>query len=257
MWSQTVVNQSWFGIGPFGTCLSQTSSTFRQEFDPEQCPYDPCAGGCQEPENPCGESDAVFDDCGCRLCYSPIFVQLVGQGFEFSSPREGVLFDMFGSGTRTRVAWPMSEGTAWVALDRNHNGVIDDGTELFGNTRRLASGQFARNGYEVLAELDANGDRVIDSRDPAFSDLVLWEDRNRDGISQASELRGLHEADVLALYLDPTESRRVDRWGNRFRYRAKVDASEPPLSRFSNDVFLTALHVGSSGLSCGVNQKRD
>jgi hypothetical protein len=150
---------------------------------------------------------------------------------------------MLGTGVPRKFSWPDSPGTAWLALDRNANWRIDDGTELFGNTRMLADGTRAANGYEVLAELDANGDGAIDSEDPAYGSLLLWEDRIRDGYSEPSELAGLATAGIKRVHLEVRRSMRTDRWGNVFRYRAKVDSDVPPHEKNSWDVFLTSQRI--------------
>jgi len=261
-WEQQVQNRVWVPFPLYGFCYTLTTSTYTEQFSPQACPDpepDPCAGGCPEPQYMCGEGEeVVLDECGCASCYSPIFVQLDQGPFEFSSAQNGVLFDMFGTGRRVRLAWPESPNTAWLALDRNRNGVIDDGTELFGNTRRLDSGGMARNGYEVLADLDANEDSIIDAQDPSFDDLLTWEDRDRNGRSSSDELKGLKDTSIVALHVGFSESRRQDRWGNRFRYRAKVDASSPPGIRFSYDVFLTVDRAtGSTVASCGSKMRQE
>jgi hypothetical protein len=120
------------------------------------------------------------------------------------------------------VGWPLSADDAWLALDRNANGIIDSGAELFGNWTPLISGDRALNGYEALREFDVNGDGQIDGRDPVYSSLLLWRDINRNGMSESNELISLADARVRAISLDYRESRRRDRWGNEFRYRAEV-----------------------------------
>ncbi len=74
-------------------------------------------------------------------------------------------FDLDLDGTPDQVALPAA-GSAFLALDRNHNGRIDDGSELFGP----ASG----NGFAELKSLDGDGDGWIDEDDPAFADLRVW-----------------------------------------------------------------------------------
>lgn len=227
--------------------------------DPACLSQDPCAGGCGTAPPCYPEEEVGYDECICPTCTpTPVLIPLDGGRIELSNAADGVSFDMFGTGKLLRVGWPISENAAWLALDWNHNGAVDDGTELFGNTRVLQSGQRARNGYEVLAELDQNQDGVLSGNDLRFRDLVLWVDKNRDGRSQDGELRTIEDSGITVLSVTPRESRRVDRWGNQFRYRAPVWASRHPRARFSWDVFLVmgepqtrAAACSGSGLTSG------
>jgi hypothetical protein len=160
------------------------------------------------------------DACGCCPDPSPLVVDRSGNGLEFSSAVDGALFDINGHRSMFWLGWPTSADDAWLALDRNGNGRIDNGSELFGNTRVLKSGVNARHGYEVLAELDDNHDGVINAQDSAFQKLVLWGDGDRDGVSQPRELVSLAAVGIQSLSLDFDDSRRHDAWGNQFRYIA-------------------------------------
>ena len=97
----------------------------------------------------------------------------------------------------------------------------------------------SRTDSNVRAQAFRVGRQDTCSADKGFRYLRLWRDVNHDGVSQPSELHMLPELDVVRLHLDYKESKRTDEFGNRFRYRAKMDdAQGAKAGRWAWDVFL-------------------
>jgi hypothetical protein len=96
---------------------------------------------------------------------------------------------------------------AWLVLDRNANGLIDSGRELFGVDTVLSGtpgveAVYASTGFQALAALDANADLVFNASDAAFTEVRLWRDINQDGISQSGELFTLAQYNIASISLN-------------------------------------------------------
>lgn len=194
----------------------------------------------------CQVGGGVWDAVTCT-CISPIVIDVAGNGFNLTNAQNGVLFDILNHGTPIQVSWTAANSDdAWLALDRNGNGTIDRGKELFGSSTPqpfLESGE-SKSGFRALAVFDklqrgGNLDGKINAQDSVFSRLRLWRDANHNGVSEANELYTLPQLGLRMIDLDYEESTRHDQNGNWFRYRAKVrDAQGAQLGRWAWDVFL-------------------
>ena len=137
--------------------------------------------------------------------YSPIVVNLD----RAPAPRTSkwseikVVFDLNGDGRQEQTGW-IAPGSFLLALDLNRNGKIDDGRELFGTATRLPGILNAENGYQALAQYDKNNDGVIDSKDRIFKKLLLWDDRDQNGLSSARELKSMSVAGITSFSLQAT-----------------------------------------------------
>lgn len=230
------------------------------EPDPPSCIEwgQPCAGGghccgtmvcgcsnvCLEP-NQCiphceGEYTCIEGCCGI----TPVVIDVLGNGFSLTNAQQGVQFDLNADGSVHQIAWTRANSDdAWLTLDRNGNGRIDDGHEMFGDVAPQPPSSLP-NGFLALAEFDkpqngGSGDGRINNDDSVFANLRLWQDVNHNGVSEATELHSLTELGLKTIELDFKESKRTDQYGNRFRYRAKVkDTHDAQLGRWAWDVFL-------------------
>ena len=131
-------------------------------------------------------------------------------------------FDLDANGFATLTSW-VSADDAILAIDNNGDGIINDITELFGDATTF--------GFTELSTHDSNGDGKIDAQDQTFSDLLLWNDLNGDGVSQAEELTQLSSSEVASINLA------YDSTGNEFTTAGRV-AREGTFTR----------HDGTDGL---------
>jgi hypothetical protein len=136
-------------------------------------------------------------------------LDLGGTGIHTTAAAQGVNFDLMGTGTSAQWGWA-AQGTGLLVMDRNHDGVINDGTELFGVATQTAAGTRAGNGFAALAQEDSNHDGIINAQDAHWKDLKVWVDANHDGKTDAGELKSLAELGIVSLNLDAKAGSAVD-----------------------------------------------
>lgn len=176
--------------------------------------------GCDSEGNPCPEpQEGMPQPPGCSG--SPILIPLTrSQAVKLTDAQAGVNFDLDADGGQERTGWTEAGSRlAFLAIDRNNNGVIDDGRELFGD--RTVVG--VRNGFDALQRLnmELNGGvkvALLNTTTPLFAKLLLWEDVNHNGVSEPQELQPASNV-VSDIGLGYQLHSRRDGHGNTFKFR--------------------------------------
>jgi hypothetical protein len=140
---------------------------------------------------------------------TPIALDLDGHGVNTLAAAQGVNFDLLGTGDVHKVGW-VAGGDGLLVMDRNHDGVINNGSELFGMGTILASGKRAHDGYAAMAEQDSNHDGKLDAKDAHWKELKVWVDGNHDGKTDAGELKSLDELGIASIGLNATQDGGID-----------------------------------------------
>jgi hypothetical protein len=156
-------------------------------------------------------------------CTTPLVVALDPEqpvAYEYAAGLRDFDLSAEGDGSAVATAWPTSV-TPWLALDRDGDGRISSGRELFGSATLTSSG-LARHGFEALLELDANRDGRVDESDPQFASLLVWIDDDADRSSAAHELLPLAVLGVRSLNVAHRVQPRCDRLGNCERERSSL-----------------------------------
>jgi Ca2+-binding RTX toxin-like protein len=203
--------------------------------------------------------------------YDPLVLDLDGDGIETIAANqfEGAMFDHDNDGIRTATGWIKSDDGILV-IDRNGDGIINNGSELFGDSTKLKNGDLASNGYAALSEFDTNGDGKVDANDKNFSQLRVWRDLNQDGISQADELFTLEQVGVKSLNLEHQNTNKSLGNGNSLAQTGTYETTDgsvhtmgdvnfeydPRHSAYTDHIELTAEQMQLANLK-GVGRLRD
>ncbi|NBO37209.1 hypothetical protein EBU99_01355 [bacterium] len=158
--------------------------------------------------------------------YSPLVLDFmpIGRPEFIAQERSNVKFDLMGTGKPQRTGWLKGHAPVALLALPNAEGKVTSGRELFGEATIIkATGKKARDGYAALAQYDLNRDGVIDVKDSVYSKLVVWFDKNQNGVADAGELVSLKDAQVTAISVKmkpmPEKERFVE--GNDLRTTAK------------------------------------
>lgn len=221
----TVTTASSVAIGIALAIIACSGDTYpsHEEFDIVPGPYPIETSKCDKTtDNPC-----------CPP--TPIILDLAGDGARLGSVADGVNFDVVPKGVVELTAWTLpGSDDAWLVWDRDNDGLITTGEELWGNY----SEPHQPHGYMSLAVHDADGDGKITAMDPLFPLLRLWRDANHDGVTQPGELLTLSSKGITGIDLHFEVTRVVDAYGNLWRYRAAVfKTPSSPVGKWSYDVF--------------------
>ena len=179
-------------------------------------------------------------------------IDVDGNGINLTGQLSGVYFDLNADGRAEKISWTgTGSDDAWLALDRDGNGIIDNGRELFGNMTAPRPENY-ENGFLELAAWDqteygGNADGQISDRDSVYSDLKLWQDKNHNGISEPGELQSFPDLGLRSIALDYKKASARDRNGNVFKFRSKViDIKGFQLGRWARDVLLKSSQGSSA-----------
>lgn len=174
-------------------------------------------------------SYGVYSCNGCDDVWTcledPVVVSLDDERYELTDTKGGVEFDLNGDGVTERIPWTAGKDDTFLVLDRNGNGMIDDGRELFSHVSPQHPSR-TPNGFEALRMFDdplngGNDDGRLNGHDEIFGSLRLWLDADSDGSTDAGELVSLSSVGLAEIELDYSDAlQHDDKHGNTFRYSA-------------------------------------
>jgi len=141
-----------------------------------------------------------LDAVARSLRVDPLIIDMAGDGLSLDSWQTSTaLFDLNEDGTRENTGWTKAgDDDAFLVIDKNANGNIDDISEMFGNATTA--------GFTELKLYDSNQDNLINSTDTQFSLLKLWNDANANGTVDAGEMTTLAANGITQISLNKYSS---------------------------------------------------
>ncbi len=130
---------------------------------------------------------------------SPLVLDLNGDGINLVdlNSSKAVYWDNDQDGILEKSAW-VAPTDGLLSIDLNHNGKIDDQSELFGSA--------TQDGFISLSAYDSNHDGVINASDPVFADLRVWKDVNGNAVTDSGELFTLADLNITSISVQATAS---------------------------------------------------
>ena len=148
------------------------------------------------------EVQEIIASAETPVLVDPLLVDLNANGIELIGvANSNAFFDFDEDGLAEKTGW-VAGSDGLLATDDNGNGIIDNVSELLGDAER--------DGFSELATFDSNGDGLVDSLDTNFNDLMIWQDLNENGITDAGELGYLADYGVTSLTTGYTETSRFE-----------------------------------------------
>jgi hypothetical protein len=190
----------------------------------------------KEPDDPKDPNDPVnHGDMPDRYYYyyDPLVIDLNRDG-TVNTTQDKRYFDLDADGLIEQTAWA-APGEGILVLDRDGDGRITSGRELFGDRTVMSNGKVATSGFQALSDLDSNGDGIIDSNDAMFSELRVWADKDEDGVFGDEELFTLEELGIKSININNIQQNTVNVDGNQIVRSGSVtweDGGTSPISEF-------------------------
>ncbi|MBG2877024.1 hypothetical protein I4902_13890 [Proteus alimentorum] len=173
---------------------------------------------------------------------TPLVIALVDEGIFTLPDDDNIYFDHNNDGVKESTGW-IDSNSAFLVFDKNENGIIDNGNEMFGNNTPNILGDYAKHGFDALSQYDNNQDNRIDNNDVIWSSLNLWVDKNINGETDIDELVDIECSGIEAINLIYENNGIIDENGNQFLLTSSVIWNDGRHTEISDIVFNT--HISS------------
>jgi hypothetical protein len=151
-------------------------------------------------ESSTGTATATSSNFTLSVLASPLALDLNGDGVQTIGAEQGVQFDLLNTGAKQSVGW-VDKQDGLLVMDLNHDGVVNNGSELLGSSTQLSDGSLAKDGWQALTQYDVNADGFINTKDAAFLELKVWVDANSNGVTDVGELQTLSDVGIQSINL--------------------------------------------------------